>query len=246
MFSGFYTIASGMMNNQKELNVAANNLANVRTSGYRSKRLIKTTFDETFVRQMNGQSIEVGGGSTINLATDEVTSHRQGELKDTGKSYDLAISGEGFFVIQGEAGTYLTRNGHFSTDEEGNLILPGVGTVMGDGGPVYVDENGFYVGQDGIVYDSEGGELDQIQIMNPDNVEDLTLNENGTYSVGEGVNMEQVYPNIYQGKLENSGVDLNSEVTRTMEIQRAFQSCAKALTIMDQMNQKTASEVGKI
>ena len=50
MFSGFYTIASGMMNNQKELNVAANNLANVRTNGYRSKRLIKGTFDETFVR----------------------------------------------------------------------------------------------------------------------------------------------------------------------------------------------------
>ena len=57
MFSGFYTIASGMMMNQKELNVAANNLANVRTNGYRSKRLVKTTFDETFVRQMNGRTL---------------------------------------------------------------------------------------------------------------------------------------------------------------------------------------------
>lgn len=246
MFSGFYTIASGMMNNQKELNVAANNLANVKTSGYRGKRLIKTTFDETFVRQMNGQNTEIGSGSLINLAGAEQTSQRQGELKDTGKTYDLAISGDGYFVIQGEAGTYLTRNGHFSTDEEGNLILPGVGMVMGDGGPVYVDENGFRVGQNGTVYDNEGGELDQVQIMRPDNVDNLILNDNGTYSVGDGVNLEQVYPDVYQGMLENSGVDLNAEMTRTMEIQRAFQSCAKALTIMDQINQKTASDIGKI
>ena len=246
MFSGFYTIASGMMMNQKELNVAANNLANVRTNGYRSKRLVKTTFDETFVRQMNGQNTVIGSGSTINLAGAEMPSHKQGEIQDTGKNYDLAIGGDGYFVIQGENGTYLTRNGHFSTDEEGNLILPGVGMVMGDGGPVYVDENGFNVGKDGIVYDDEGNELDQVQIMNPDDVNALTLNENGTYSVGAGDNLTQVYPSVYQGKLEKSGVDLNTEMTRTMEVQRAFQSCAKALTILDQMNQKSASDIGKL
>ncbi len=246
MFSGFYTIASGMMNNQKELNVAANNLANVRTNGYRSKRLIKGTFDETFVRQMNGQNTAIGGGSTINLAVGERSSHKQGEVDDTGKTYDLAIVGDGYFVIQGEAGTYLTRNGHFSTDDEGNLILPGVGTVMGDGGPVYVDEGGFRVDRSGIVYDEEGGELDQVQIVMPDDVNNLILNENGTYSVEDAGTLAQVYPEVLQGKLERSGVDLNSEVSRTMEIQRAFQSCAKALTIMDQMNQKTASDIGKI
>lgn len=246
MFSGFYTIASGMMNNQKELNVAANNLANVRTNGYRSKRLVKSTFDETFVRQMNGQNVAFGGGSTINLAVAEMTSHKQGEMEDTGKTYDLAINGDGYFVIQGENGTYLTRNGHFSTDEEGNLILPGVGTVMGDGGPVYVDENGFMVGKDGIVYDEEGGELDQFQIVQPDDINALMLNENGTYSVEDAGTLEQVYPEVLQGRLERSGIDLNSEVARTMEIQRAFQSCAKALTIMDQMNQKSASDIGKI
>ena len=226
MFSGFYTIASGMMMNQKELNVAANNLANVKTNGYRSKRLVKTTFDETFVRQMNGQNTAIGSGSTITLAGAEMTSHKQGEIQDTGKTYDLAIGGDGYFVIQGENGTFLVRYVPFS--------------------PVYVDENGFNVGKDGIVYDDEGNELDQVQIMNPDDVNALTLNENGTYSVGAGDNLTQVYPSVYQGKLEKSGVDLNTEMTRTMEIQRAFQSCAKALTILDQMNQKSASDIGKL
>ena len=69
-----------------------------------------------------------------------MTTHGQGPIEDTGKTYDLAINGDGFFVIQGENGQYLTRNGHFTRDDEGNLMLPGVGQLMGDGGPVYVDE----------------------------------------------------------------------------------------------------------
>ena len=58
--------------------------------------------------------------------------------------------------------------------------------------------------------------------------------------------LTQVYPTVYQGKLEQSGVNLNNEMTRAMEVQRAFQSCGKDLTIIDQMNQKTANEIGKL
>ncbi len=246
MFGGFYTAASGVLMNQRALNVAANNVANVKTSGYRPKRLIKTTFDEELVRQMNGRTTGLGGGSTISVSAGEMTSHKQGALVETGKTYDLAISGDGFFVIQGEENQFLTRNGHFTRDEEGNLILPGVGQVMGDGGPVVIDENGFKVGKDGILYDNEEGQLDQIQIVKPDNYDNLTFYDNGTYGAGNGVLLEQVYPEVYQGQLEESGVDLNSEMTRAMEMERAFQSCSRALTIIDQMNQKSASEIGKL
>ena len=216
MFSGFYTAASGVLMNQRALNISANNIANVKTSGYQSKRLVKTTFDEQLVRQMNGQTTGIGGGSTISVAEREMTTHRQGALVDTGKNFDMAISGDGLFVIQGEDRQYLTRNGHFTQDEDGYLVLKGIGRVMGDGGPIQVEEGGFRVGENGIIYDSEDGEL------------------------------AQVYPEVYQGKLEESGVNLNSEMTRAMEVQRAFQSCSRALTIVDQMNQKSASEIGKL
>ena len=56
MFSGFYTAASGMLMNQRSLNMAANNIANVKTSGYKPKRLVKTTFDQQLVREMNGRT----------------------------------------------------------------------------------------------------------------------------------------------------------------------------------------------
>lgn len=246
MFSGFYTAASGMLMNQRALNLSANNIANVKTNGYRAKRLVKTTFDQQLVREMNGQTAGVGGGSTISLAQGEKTSHKQGSIVDTGKKFDLAISGDGFFVIQGENQQFLTRNGHFTKDGEGYLVLPGVGRLMGDAGPVMVDEAGFKVGGEGIIYDDEDEELDQIQIMEPDNYDNLTFNANGTYSAGNGVTLNQVYPEVHQARLEESGVDLNAEMTRAMEIQRAFQSCGKALTIVDQMNQKSVLEVGKL
>ena len=246
MFSGVYTAASGMLMNQRSLNMAANNIANVKTSGYKPKRLVKTTFDQQLVREMNGRTEGLGQGSTISVGTREMTTHGQGPIEDTGKTYDLAINGDGFFVIQGENGQYLTRNGHFTRDDEGNLMLPGVGQLMGDGGPVYVDEEGFRVGADGIIYDNEDGALDQIQIVVPDNYDNLEFYDNGTYGAGAGVELSQVYPTVYQGKLEQSGVNLNNEMTRAMEVQRAFQSCGKALTIIDQMNQKTANEIGKL
>ena len=246
MFSGFYTAASGMLMNQRSLNMAANNIANVKTSGYKPKRLVKTTFDQQLVREMNGRTEGLGQGSTISVGTREMTTHGQGPIEDTGKTYDLAINGDGFFVIQGENGQYLTRNGHFTRDDEGNLMLPGVGQLMGDGGPVYVDEEGLRVGADGIIYDNEDGALDQIQIVVPDNYDSLEFYDNGTYGAGAGVELSQVYPTVYQGKLEQSGVNLNNEMTRAMEVQRAFQSCGKALTIIDQMNQKTANEIGKL
>lgn len=90
------------------------------------------------------------------------------------------------------------------------------------------------------------GALDQIQIVVPDNYDNLEFYDNGTYGAGAGVELTQVYPTVYQGKLEQSGVNLNNEMTRAMEVQRAFQSCGKALTIIDQMNQKTANEIGKL
>lgn len=181
MFSGFYTAASGVLMNQRALNISANNIANVKTSGYQSKRLVKTTFDEQLVRQMNGQTTGIGGGSTISVAEREMTTHRQGALVDTGKNFDMAISGDGLFVIQGEDRQYLTRNGHFTQDEDGYLVLKGVGRVMGDGGPIQVEEGGFRVGENGIIYDNEDGELEQIQIMVPDNYDNLAFYDNGTY-----------------------------------------------------------------
>lgn len=92
MFSGFYTAASGMLMNQRSLDMAANNIANVKTSAYKPKRLVKTTFNEQLVRQMNGQTQGLGQGSTISIGTREMTT-LAGSGGGYRADYDLAING---------------------------------------------------------------------------------------------------------------------------------------------------------
>lgn len=109
-----------------------------------------------------------------------------------------------------------------------------------------MDEGGFCVGSDGIVYDNEDGTLDRIQIVVSDNHDNLISYDNSTYGARNTVALEQAYPTAYQGKPEVSEVNLNNETTGAVEVQRALQSCGKALVITDQMNQKTASGIGKL
>lgn len=234
-----------MLMNRRALDVTADNMANQKTPGYRSKRLVGTTFDSELVRKMGVQSTPIGQGSPIAIVAEEATNFEEGILVDTENPYNMAIHGDGFFVIQGENGEYLTRNGNFDKDEEGFLVLPGKGYVMGDIGPIEIGEDGFNVGTNGVIYDNEGGELDLFRIVDADDYGNLTVYDNGMFGAGTA-QLTESYPEVYQGKLEQSNVNINDEMTRTMEIQRAFQSCSRAVTIIDQMNQKTASEIGKL
>lgn len=244
MFSGFYTAASGMMMNQRRLNLISNNMANQSTPGYQAKHLAATTFEDELVRQQNGQKTQIGGGTPISIVSEEAIDFTAGSYKDTNRPYDVAIKGAGYFSIQGEQGQCLSRNGNFSLDGEGYLVLPGVGRVMGEQGPIQVGTGTFSVGEIGGVYDVNGNLIDRLQIVEPEDYGTLIQNPDGTYTAEGQVN--QVYPETQQGMLEQSNVNLQKEMTSAMEIQRAFQSCGKALSIIDQMNQKTASEIGKL
>ena len=102
MFSGFYTAASGVLTNQRALNLNANNMANVKTPGYREQRLVKTTFEEELLRVQGGKSTAMGSGAILTAAADQAFSFAPGELTQTGGAYDLALGGDGYFVLQGE------------------------------------------------------------------------------------------------------------------------------------------------
>ena len=88
-----------------------------------------------------------------------------------------------------------------------------------------------------------GDLIDRLRIVEPADYGTLTQNPDGTYTAAQ---VNQVYPETQQGMLEESNVNLQKEMTSAMEVQRAFQSCGKALSIIDQMNQKTANDIGKL
>lgn len=248
LYSGFYAAAAGMLTQQRVLNVLGNNLTNQNTPGYQAERVISSTFDYEYTMRKDAYGKELlGTTSPIRVISEVPTNFNSGYLEETGRLLDVAVSGAGFFNIQGQnEQIFLTRNGNFDIDEEGYLSLNGIGRVMGEKGEIQVESSDFIVGADGTVYSAEGDELGKLLITAPDSGE-LVKVSNGTYTVRNPENnlpFEQA--ELIQGSLCSSNVDIQRELTQVMEAQRAFQACSNALKTLHQMNQKSASQIAKL
>ena len=235
-----------MLTNQRALNLNANNMANVKTPGYREQRLIKTTFEEEFLRMQGGKSTSMGSGSLMTAAASQAVSFKPGDLTETGGAYDLAPWRRRLFRHPGRERRVSDPERQFPhgcrriSEPERNRKAHGR-----KNGPVRPGNEGFQVDEQGTFRNGKGDILGTLRIVMPDIPENMQFYENGMFQAGNA-QLLPVNTAVIQGSLEGSNVDLSAEMTRTMEIQRAFQSCSKALTIIDQMNQKTVSEIGKI
>lgn len=250
MFTGFYTAASGMLMQQRTLNVLANNMANVKTPGFRTERVVSTTFEqELLTRIEGGERTVIGSGDPIRIVEDVPTNFDPGYLETTNRPFDMAIAGEGFFVIQSQNQQYLTRNGNFDLDEEGYLVLRGAGRVMGQDGEIFLEgSSNFTVSREGVIYDGDGRKIDTLLIAQPTNYAELEKYANGLYVDpnadttpynGQGVQ-------VVQNTLERSNADLNQEMARAIEAQRNFQISSSILKSIDQINERTANRIASL
>ena len=250
MHSGFYTIASGLLAQQRNLDVIGNNLVNADTPGFRSERMVFTTFQhELMVRQEAYSRTQIGVGSPITLVDDVVTMHNSGLYQDTGFPFDLAIDGPGYFVVKGNGDQpFLTRGGQFNMDVDGYLILPGIGKVLGqDNNPIQVKNALFKVLPDGTVNNESGRRISTLATVSPPDIKQLERLANGMYQMKEGasVGASEGY-RIVQGVVERSNVDYNREMTTFIETQRAFQACSSAMQMYDAMNRRAASTIASV
>ncbi len=237
MLQGFYTAASGMLMQQRGLNVISNNLANVQTAGYKSSQLISNTFEqELLTRFVRNDTTGIGEGYPARIVDEVVDLHAFNGITETGRPFDLAITDYGFFNVQAEDGqTYLTRNGQFDLDEEGFLILRGRGQVLGTGGPIQVTTSDISVDANGMITNSiTGAAIGQLSITVPENDADVQQNPNGMFSlIGGGTGALAANPEVVQGAYENSDVNMTDEMTAMMLAQRNFSSASQALQFID-------------
>ena len=212
--TGYTTLTrqSGLM---REMQTIANNIANSATTGYRQEGLI---FSE-FVKGTKD-------GPSLSMATADVrnTSMVQGALTKTGGSLDLAIEGDGFFLIETPAGERLTRAGNFSLSAEGDLVTNDGFRVLDAGGaPVFVppDATALGISPDGTVSDG-GRPLAQIGLVQPADGIDLNREDGVMFRVdGEILPVEG--GRILQGFLEGANVDPVSQIARMIAVQRAYE-----------------------
>lgn len=243
MFSGYYTIASGLIANQRAIEAIGNNVDNSLTPGFRSERIVKSAFQAELQSRLDSKGTAVlsagGKGAPVVVVGDSVTRFEPGSIKPTGRELDIAINGDGFFVVKGTDGQrYLTRNGAFNVDDEGYLELTGYGRVQGAAGDIRVGSSAIDVTQEGVIRDKQGNLLGTLSIVEPADENALQRAANGLFTGGG--NTPSASFEIIQGSLESSNVDMNSEITNLIATQRDLQSCASALKIIDALDRKSA------
>ncbi|MBE6840376.1 MAG: flagellar hook-basal body complex protein [Ruminococcus sp.] len=246
MLRGYYSAASGILVQQRNLNVIGNNITNASTVGYRAQRVIQSTFDQEVVsRYENGKYTTIGTGSQTNVVDTVETNFNESSIYETENPFDMAIISEGFFNISGDNGqTFMTRNGCFNIDAQGYLVLDGIGRVQGENGDIYVGGSDFSMDSLGNIYDINGNFAGKLRITIPAEEAQTIKMENGLFVTDNVTDVE--VPKVINYGYERSNVNMNDEYTRLIEAQAAFRACSTALSMIDQMNGKSVSSIAAI
>ncbi|WP_425071529.1 flagellar hook-basal body complex protein [Sagittula sp. S175] len=199
----------------REMQVIANNIANANTTGFRQEGVI---FSEYITEGDDVSSVSMSLGRVHN------TSYAQGELEITGGMYDLAIEGEGFFLIGTPNGERLTRAGAFSPSAQGTLVTSDGYAVLDAGGaPIFVppDATDLAISQDGTI-STAGRPIGQVGVVQP--TDKLAMVREGSQLFEATAGYEPVEnPKVMQGFTEASNVDPILQMARMVEVQRAYE-----------------------
>lgn len=248
MFQGFYNLASGMLTQNRNLDVISNNITNSLTPGFKKDTMTSSTFQEEMIARTG--NLDKSMPQTLNsmammrVATGTVTDFQQGPLEETGNLLDVALTSDGFFQIQTENGYVYTRNGSFSIDDQGYLALSEVGRVMGRNGAIYLGTDEIEIDSSGTVHLPDGTVAGTIAVVNFEDKTQLEKAENGVFT--SNVQGNTINGTMIQGSVEQSNVDPIDEMIGMMESQRALQSAAQVLKIYDEMMSKAVNDIGQI
>ena len=212
--AGYVTLSrqSGLMN---EMRIIANNIANAATTGYRQEGLI---FSEYVKSGPDQASLSMSRARIPNTSLD------QGALTQTNGTFDFAIEGDGFFMIETPAGQRLTRAGSFSTNADGDLVDLNGNRVMDSGGaPVFIPPGlpDISVAADGTL-SSDGRLLGQIGLFQPTDPLGLVREDGVMFKADDGTEPAD-QASILQGFVEGSNVNPILQVARMIEVQRAYE-----------------------
>ncbi|WFS63789.1 flagellar hook-basal body protein [Pseudodesulfovibrio thermohalotolerans] len=245
----------GALSNELRMSSIANNLANVNTSAFKKDKL---AFHDTFVRfahdylvdsktSIRGKDMFPEGHimAKARLSAQQ-PDFQQGSLERTGNQLDFALSGQGFFSVQGDDGMLYTRAGNFVTDSNGMLRTLDGHPVLVSGGPLIVPPGG-RIEADGdgnvLVNGQPAGAFDLVDFEDPTALERAGSN----YFVDPG-GAGQIPPEelaVAQGFIEKSNVEVVTEMVSMIETQRAFTMYTKMIQTDSDLDTKLITQVGR-
>lgn len=257
MVKGLYTAYTGLKNEQNRMDVMANNLANASTVGFKKEGATSQAFDDVLAYKLKDTSEapniprRIG---TMNLGVkigENYTDYSQGSFRITDNTYDLALSGEGFFTIEftnkaGETSTMYTRAGSFTLTEDGYLVTKDGDYVLGTNGRIQLDTlKGSSISSDGTIYQDDQA-VAQIRLTNFEDYNYLEKYGETYYRPVEGAEFTEANAKVNSGYLEMSNVQVVSEMVNLINITRAYESNQKIIQTYDGTLEIAANQLGKL
>ena len=240
-----YVGLSRQMVLEHEIDVISNNVANVDTTGFKVESLMVQTDSEHLPVDPTSPLL-----ANVNFPLDAgvVRDFSQGELKATGGALNMAVQGQGFFRVQTANGERYTRDGAFTLNDQGQIVTAAGDTVLGDGGAITLDplKGAPSISADGTV-SQQGQTVGKIALVNFSSLAALSKDGNGLYSNSSNLQPQPTTTaQIRQGMLEQSNVQGITQITRLIEVSRAYENISQMMDQTAQLSSSAIDRLGKI
>lgn len=206
---------------RRQMDIVANNLANMSTHGYKGGQMM---FVEHLVKSKGGESLLTPDMKYVrDIAT--MTDTTPGALETTGNPLDVAIEGDGFLVVQTPIGESYTRNGRLQLDNTGQLVNQLGQPVLAQGGAPVIfapEDTEIVISRDGTI-STNNGELGKLRVVRFDNEQELERTSGAQFTTTEQNPPQDVEnPKILQGAVEGSNVEPIREMATMIQVHRSY------------------------
>jgi len=243
--SGIYTAYSGMQAQLDALDILANNLANVNTTGFKEQNAFFTVLNQSL--EDPGKSASLNAVLNRSIQTDATLNPAAGSLVSTGRDLDIAIEGNGFLVVDTPHGTRYTRNGSLHRSAQAVLTTSEGSPVRGDSGrPITLGPGTISISAEGSV-SLDGAVIDRLKIVSFDDLSTLQKEGNSLFASRANPIVERKSDaQVRSGYLEQSNVNAVTSIVRMVELLRHFESIRKSVDlIMNDINPKAIDKLGR-
>lgn len=264
MVKGLYTAYTGMINEQKRLDILSNNLANADTNAYKKEGTTSQTFADELAIKIKDTSAY---GVPQNLGTmsmgvqigETYTDYSAGSYRVTDNHTDFALKGDGFFAIAytdkaGNASVKYTRDGEFIVNTQGYLVTKDGDFVLNMqdamngnvNGRVQVDPTQEMIVDEFGNITQNNQQVAQLGYVDFENYDYIQKYGENLYDLAEGGTVVASEAQVKQGLIEASNVNVVSEMVDMITISRAYQAGQRIITTIDGTLDKAVNQVGKV
>lgn len=257
MVKGLYTAYSGMVNQQNRMDVLTNNLANSATVGFKKEGATSQSFDSVLAYKIKDSSdgLYARNIGTMSLGVkigESYTDYSQGAFRTTGNTFDLALSGNGFFACEytsksGEESVKYTRDGSFTLNVRGELVTKDGDFVLDrNGNHIILDPNkDTSIDQTGAIM-QDGQIVAQLQVTDFEDYNQLEHFGESYFTPVDGAETKVADASVFSGHLEQSNVTVINEMVELISVTRNYESNQKLIQSIDGTLEIAANQLGKI